>query len=367
MLKKIYPIILIFFIFIGCEKQNETVEETAVPVKVFEVKRDNISQFVQLTGSVEAENDAVIYAKLNEKIDKIFVKVGDKVGKDQVIAEQHNDVLQQSVEMAKAMLKSAESQNKLAVQNYDRMKMLFDQKAVSPQQYDQSLTQKQTADASLEQAHSQLKQAEENLKNSLIKAPFAGVVAAINFEEDQMVSAGQPVAQVVNSNSMKAKLTVSGSDINKIRSGQGVQIIFPSLPGKVYNGKVVRINKALNPVSNSLEIEVRILNPDENIRSGIFGKFNLELVTRENALVIPEAAVQQQTEVQINKKTGLQDPTRKYFIFKIVNDRAVLSEVKVGIRSDGRLEITDGLSADDKIVVVGQNIVKDGDLVKIIE
>lgn len=367
MFKKIFLILFTLLIFVACDEQTETVEETVVPVKVFEVKKDTISQFVQLTGSVEAANDAVIYSKVSEKIVDIKAKVGDRVKKDQVIAVQYNDVLKQSVEMARAALKNAEAQNKLATQNFKRMKNLYDQKAVSPQQYDQSETQMQSAEAALEQAKSQLAQAEENYQNSLIKAPFEGIVAAINYEKDQMVMTGQPVAQVVNSNSMKTKLTVSGNDVNKVSIGQPVHILFPSIPGKEYEGKVVRINEALNPLTNSLEVEVRILDPDDNIKSGIFGKFNLQLETREDVFVIPETAMQQQTEVLINRETGIQQPVSKHFVFKIENNRAVLTQIEIGVVSEGRVEVTSGISEGDLIVVVGQNIVKNGDLVKIIE
>lgn len=367
MLKKIFLILLTLLIFVACDEQTEEVKENKVPVKVFTAKLDTISQFLRLTGSVEAENDAIIYAKVSEKIDKINYKVGDRINKNDIIAVQHNDILRQGVEMAKAALKTAKSQNKLAQQDFERMKKLYDQKAVSPQQFDQSQTQMQTAEAALEQAQSQLEQAQENYQNSLITAPFTGLVASINYEVDQMVSAGQPVAQVINSSSMKAKLTVSGSDVNKVKLDQPVEIEFPSVPNKNYKGKVVRINKALNPITNALEIEVHLLNPDEKVQSGIFGKFNLELVTRENVLVIPEVAVQQQTEVRINRKTGVQQSVQKYFIFKIEDDHAALTEVRIGIRSDGRLEVIDGLKEGDKVVVVGQNIVKAGDLVKIIE
>ncbi len=367
MLKNIFVLLSTFLLFTACQQEQEVANNVAVPVKVFTVKPDLISQFLRLTGSVEAENDAVIYAKVSEKIVKIYKQVGQKVKKDEVIAEQYNEILKQTLEMAKAGLKSAESQFALAKQNYDRMKKLYEQKAVSPQQFDQTESQMQTAEAGLDQARSQLKQAEENYENSFIKAPFDGVVAAINFEENQMVSAGQPAAQVVNSKSMKAKLSVTGVDANKVKLGQPVEIEFPSIQNKIYSGKVVRINEAFNPVTNSLEIEVRILNPDDRIKSGLFGKFNLELNRKENVNVVPEVAVQQQTEVIINKKTGVQEPVRKYFVFKIVDGKAKLSEVEVGITSNGRIEVTKGLEQNDQVIIVGQNIVKDGNSVKIIE
>lgn len=367
MLKKILFVMTMIILFSACDEEAEKVGEREVPVKVFSVVNDDISQFISLTGSIEAENDAVIYSKINEKIEKVYLNVGDRVKVNQIIAEQKNDILRQGVDLAKAALRTAEAQYKLAKQNYDRTKNLYDQKAVSPQQFEQAESQLETSEAALEQTKAQLEQAEENFQNSQIKAPFAGTVAAINFEKDQMVSAGQPVAQVVNSNSMKAKLQVSGKDVNKIKLGQTAFIEFPSIPNKSYSGEVVRINESLNPVTNSMEIEIRIVDADNKVKSGIFGKFNLELIKSENNLVIPETAVQQQTEVIINRKTGVQEPVRKYFVFKIVDDKAQLAEVETGIRSNGRVEVVDGLTQNDKVIVVGQNIVKDGDPVKIID
>jgi RND family efflux transporter MFP subunit len=367
MLKKLSFFILILIAVNACDQQNEEIKENVSPVKIYTVKLDSISQFLHLTGSVEAENDAIIYAKISEKVEKIHAKVGQNVRRDEVIAVQYNEILKQNFEMAKAGFKSAESQFSLAEQNYNRMKKLFDRKAVSPQQYDQSEAQFRTAEAALDQARSQIKQAEENYVNSFIKAPFSGIVAAINFEEDQMVSAGQPVAHVINPKSMKAKLTLTGADINRIKIDQPVKIEFPSIENRIYTGKVVRINKALNPLTNSLEIEVRITDTDKNIRSGIFGKFNLEMVRKKDVIVIPETAIQQQTEVKIDRGSGLQEPVRKYYVFKIVDNKAQLNEIEVGINNDGRREVTSGLAINDKIVIVGQNIVKDGDRVKIIE
>lgn len=367
MIKKFSIIMLSLLILIACDEQNDTVNETVVPVKVFNVKPNTISQYLRLTGSVEAENDAIVFAKVNEKIEKIYVRVGQNVKKDDVIAEQYNEILKQNLEMAKAGLKSAESQFTLAKQNYERMQKLFEQKAVSQQQFDQAESQMKTLEANFDLAKSQLKQAEENYENSFIKAPFAGVIAAINYDENQMVTAGQPVAQVVNSKSMKAKLMVSGTDANHVAIGQLIEIEFPSIPEAVYQGKVIRINKALSPVTNALEIEVHILNADERVKSGLFGKFNLELVTKDNVIIIPETAVQQQTEVKIDRETGVQKSVKKHFTYKIDNDRAVLTEIEIGIKSDGRVEIIDGLNEGDRVVVVGQNIIKDGDLVKIIE
>jgi RND family efflux transporter MFP subunit len=271
------------------------------------------------------------------------------------------------VDLAKANVKTATAQYELLSQDFERMSGLYDQKALSQQQYDQIKTQKENAETGLEQARLQLDQANENYQNSFIKAPFDGVVGAVFFEQDQMVPAGLPVVQIVSPDEMKSKLQVSGKDISSISIGQPVVVKFPSITGKEYKGKVVNINQAIDPVSNLLEIEVRLLNPDKQIKSGIFGEFLIETVTKQGIIVVPENALMQRTEIAVNKKTGMQETIKKHLLYTVENGMATLKEVKTGIRSDGRIEIMEGLSSGDTVIVVGQNIVRDGQKVRIIE
>ena len=99
----------------------------------------------------------------------------------------------------------------------------------------------------------------------------------------------------------------------------------------------------------------------------MFGEFFIESQNHSNSLVIPEAALLPQTEVKINRETGLQNPVKKYFLFVVENGSAKLKEVKTGIFNNGQVEINKGLNAGDSIIIVGQNIVKEGQSVKVIE
>ena len=75
----------------------------------------------------------------------------------------------------------------------------------------------------------------------------------------------------------------------------------------------------------------------------------------------------QRTEIKVNKKTGIQKTMKKYFVFAVENGLAKLKEVKTGINSDGRIEILKGLKNSDTVIVVGQNVVRDGQKVKIVD
>ena len=357
----------VIFLFQGCKKQNETINDKPVSVKVYKLKPESISNYIYLTGAVKAVKDAVVYSKISEKLDKIIVQTGQKVKQNEVLAIQSNEILKQGVQVAEAMLQNAKAQLNMIKIDYERMQRLYKEKAISQQQFDKMKTQKQTAESTVEQSIAQLKQVKEQYENSFIKAPFGGIVAAILFDENQMVPAGQPVIQIISTKGLKANLKVASQDIPKIKKGQRVIINFPSFPDKQFEGYVYNLDEAVDPLSKTLEVEVGMKKNNPGVKSGMFAQFLIEIHKSNNTIIVPDDALLTQTEVHLNKDTGLQESVRKYFIFKIKNNIANLKEVKTGINSEGKIEITSGLSFGDSVVVVGQNIVKDEQKVQVID
>jgi len=354
-------------IFSGCTKKTEENVEKSVPVKIYKVKSGSISKYIRATGSVTADEDVIVYSKVAERIENIIVKPGQKVVKDQVLASQKNDIQKQSLKIADAVLSTAGAQSKLAEQDFERMSKLYSEKAISVQQFDQVRTLKETAEHTLSQAKSGYEQAKEQYENSFVKAPFDGVVAAVYVEESQMINIGQPVVQVLSSSKMKAKINLTGEDIQYAKVGQKVLIKFPSLPDDKFTGRVEKINTSIDRLSKSLEVEITFLTKDNRIKSGMFGEFLIETQNHSNSLVVPEYALLPQTEVKINRETGLQNPVKKYYLFIVENNSAKLKEVKTGILNDGQIEINYGLKNGDSVIIVGQNIVKEGQSVNIID
>ena len=364
-------ILFLFFLAIlilnGCSKKEEESVDKTVPVKIYKVKSETIANYIRVTGLVTAEEDVKVYSKVAERIEKVSVKPGQKVYKDQVLVEQKNDILKQGLEFANSALKGAEAQAKLAAQEFERMNNLHKEKAVSQQQFDQSKTAKETTEHAYSQAKSAYEQAKEQFENSFVKAPFDGIAAAVYVEENQMINAGQPVVQVLSSSKMKSKVNLTGEDIQNVNNGQKVKIKFPTILGEEFIGKVSKINGAIDQISKTLEVEIEFLSSDQRIKSGMFGEFFIETQNHNKSLVIPEAALLPQTEIKINKETGLQNSIKKYFLFVVENNSAKLKEVKTGILNDGQIEISKGLIEGDSVIIVGQNIVKEGQSVNIID
>jgi membrane fusion protein, multidrug efflux system len=357
----------LLIIFSGCGEQTDTEEEVAVPVRIYNAKPESLTRYIKLTGTITAGKDQVLYSKVSERISRVYVKAGDRVSASQKIAEQYNAILTQGLDAARANLNNAEAQAQLAEQDYERMERLFKQRAISKQQFQQIETQRKAAQAALDAARAQLEQAQEQVANSVITAPFNGVVAAVYIEENQMLPAGQPVAQVIDPATMKSKVRVAGRDISLVKQGQDVMVQIPSIPGRTYKGRITSINQAVDPVSKTLEAEVLITDADEKVKSGMYGEFMIATNSVQNSIVVPENALLSQTEVTINRETGQQEPRRRFFLFVVENNKAELREVIVGLTSEGRAQITKGISDNDSVIVVGNNIVQEGQTVNIVE
>jgi RND family efflux transporter MFP subunit len=352
---------------VGCsEKQDENVEKP-VPVKIYKVKSESISKYIRATGSIAGDEDVILYGKVAERVEKINVIPGQTVVKNQILVEQKNDILKQGLDIASAALKTAEAQAKLANLDFKRMDKLNSEKAISPQQFDQAKVAGESAEHALEQAKSMYEQAKEQYENSFVKAPFNGVVAAVYIEKNQMVNMGQQIVQVLSPSKMKSKVYLTGEDVQNVKVGQKVIIKFPTIPNLEFDGRVDKINTSIDQLSKSLEVEIAILSRDSRIKSGLFGEFLIETENITNSLVIPEPALIPQTEIKIDRETGLQKTFRKYYVFVIENNIAKMKEVKTGIANNGQIEIASGLNIGNSVVIVGQNIVKEGKTVNVIE
>lgn len=366
-MRKLLLPLLILSVLSGCSKDTEKKEEINVPVRIYTVQPESLTRYLSLTGTITAQKDQVLYSKISERITGLNVKAGDWIAKDGIILTQYNAILNQGLEAAKASLKNAEAQAELSEQNFSRMQRLFNQRAISPQQFEQATAQRKAALSALEAARAQLNQAQEQVENSVVKSPFNGLVAAVFVDQNQMLPSGVQVAQIIDPSRMISKVRVASRDISLIRPGQEVVVSIPSIAERRYKGKVSIIDRAVDPVSKTLEAEILITDADSRIKSGMYGEFMIATNSVNNSIVIPETALLSQTEVRINKQTGTQEPVRKYFLFIVNGQKAKLREVKVGLMSGGRTQITEGLNINDKVVIVGNNVVQEGQTVNIID
>lgn len=349
----------------GCTPKKPAEVERIIPVEVYVAKPDSISSYIRLTGGIEAQNDAVVYSKVPEKLISLNVKPGSRVKAGQVLGVQYNQGLLQGKRAAEAALKSAEISVRTLKDDFTRMENLFAKNAVSKQQFDQTKSKYDIAQASYEQAKASVEQATVQFENAILRAPFDGIVANIYFDLNEMIPAGQPVVKIVNADNIKAKIKVPSTDISKLSTGKNVIASFPSFPDTVFTGTVYRIDEAVDPLTRTLEVEVRLSNKNNLLKSGLFGEFRIETQKNTDAVVVSEMTILSRTVINTDEK-GIQTTHPDYYLFLIKNGKAKRVSIIPGVISGGFIEVSDGVSFGDSIIIAGQNIVNDEDSIRVV-
>lgn len=331
----------------------------AAPVKVFKAARERITERITYTGTLEALNKINIMPETGGKIARIHVEAGDRVAKGQLLAELETESIRLQVRQAEAGVAVAEAGYADALKNKERMDRLIKESAVSEQQREKVQLAFDAAAAQLEQARAALNLGRHALDQSLMKAPFAGVIASKNAEVGDVINpmmgggyggGASGVLTLVDFATIKLAVAVSSEDIGRVRKGQEAVLRVGSLPGREFRGAVRVVNLTADPQSKKFGVEVHVPNPDGTLRPGTFGDLVFEVQSHENALVVPQTAVLENS-----------------YVFVVEAGKAVRKDVALGIQNTTMVEILSGLADGDPVVVEGNYGLEKGAPVQILE
>ncbi len=327
------------FYFTSCNR-NEANDKNAVdpviPVETITVKDSTVNRVIQAVGSILAWKEANLGAQSAGRIEKIYHEEGDFVKEGELLFKMEN-----------SQMKQAEIQYQIAKDDYERMKPLFEIGAISKQQYDKVRAAFETAETNYNLVKS----------NTEFKAPFSGVVTTKKMNEGEVFllapTGGAPtIISLMQLNPLKIEISVTESYFPRVKLGQKVQIKVDVFPGKIYEGIVNRIDPVINPQSRTFLVEVKIPNPNNVLRPGMFARVDIN-VGKEVALLIPRSGLLRQIG------------TSEVYCFVNQNNKAVRKDLKLGNQFDSMIEITEGLVAGDQLIVNGQGRLKDGSLISV--
>jgi hypothetical protein len=118
-------------------------------------------------------------------------------------------------------------------------------------------------------------------------------------------------------------------------------------------------------MTRTLEVEIRLANPGNFIKSGLFGEFRIETAKHTSTIVVSDMTILTRMEIKTNDK-GIQTEHPDHYVFLVKDSKATKQSIQTGLFSNGLIEITKGITFGDSIIVAGQNIVKNGDLLRIV-
>lgn len=315
-----------------------------INVVVREVTAGAFTEEIGLTGTVEAARDVTISAEESGVVRELLVEKGAAVREGQAIARIDDGVLRPQVEQARA-------QAVLAQESWERRKRLFEE--------DQVGSELAYIEARLlaEQAAAQLAMLEERLARTVVRAPFPGVVEERFVEVGAMVSPGSPVARVLAVNPVKVAAGVPERYATDVQRGNSVRVTFDVLEGRVFDGRIAYVGAAVNPRNRTFLVEVSIPNPGGAIKPEMVANVSLVRRVVEDAIVVPQEAV-------LRVSDG-----HAVFVVRREGDGEVAEArtVTLGPTQRNLVTIASGLEAGDRVVVVGQNQLANGDRVRVME
>ncbi|MDR2086413.1 MAG: efflux RND transporter periplasmic adaptor subunit [Dysgonamonadaceae bacterium] len=328
--KIVLPFLCLGMFFSCGEKKQETVqEEVKVKVNTSVAKRQTVEKIATYTANVQADVINQITPTMPGRIEKIYVEIGQKVSKGQLLVQMESSNLQQQ---------SAQLAN--LQKDYDRYSELLKVGGIAQQQVDQVKTQIDVLTAVI-----------ANLReNTQLRSPINGIVTARNYDNGN-VFAQQPILTIQQLNPLKAIVYVSESNFTDVKVGMPAKIQLDVYGDEVFKGKVSLIYPTIDAATHTFGVEVAIDNRNARVRPGMYARVSLHFGEKQS-IVVPDAAVL--------KQAGANDK----YVYVVENGVARYRKVELGQRLETNYEILSGLNEGDVVVTAGQTRLIDGSAIE---
>jgi membrane fusion protein, multidrug efflux system len=307
------------------------------PVEAEAVQVGTVVDSVQAVGSLRSNESVVLRPEIAGRISRIHFTEGQTV-------RQGMPLIDLDDALYRAEVAEAEAKVNLSQRNYDRARELYTKKVSSARDRDEALAQLEIDQASLELA-------KVRLDKSHITAPFDGIVGLRQVSVGSYVKEGQDMVNIENIDPIKVDFRLPERFLTNLRKGQKIEIRVGAFPDDVFSGHVYALDPLVDADGRSVALRASIDNSSRRLRPGLFAHVTLMVEAHDNAITVPEQAVVPRGDQR--------------FVFKVVDDKAVSTPVELGIRRDGRVEVTSGLVAGDVVVTAGQQKIRDGSPVSI--
>lgn len=344
---KLTLILFIAALLVSCGQAEENEEQNGlngarlIPVETVIVEPDSFDDFIRLTGTVEAIEDAMISSETSGRILSIKDR-GERVQRGEAIAQIDDRLIQSQYESAKTAYELAED-------TYQRFEALHADSIVSTQDFNNTRAQR-------DQALAQLNQAEKRLEDASINSPFSGRIEERLIRTGELINPGQPVARLVNTDRVRIVSGVPERYSGEIGQGSNVQISFRTLGNESRESTITYASNVLDPETRTFAIEIELANSGQMIKPEMVADLMIERQTLNNVIIIPRTAVLRD-EIGQSVFIGVEQNGQKI---------AQLVDVETGSASGPLIQITNGLNDGDEVVVSGVRNLSAGDVLNVL-
>lgn len=312
---------------------------SAVTVRVAQATQGDLREDVNAIGTLLANESVMIRPELDGRIREIHFAEG------QTVAQGAKLVSLDAMEV-EAQLKATDADVSLNQSRLRRAEELKQKNFISGQALDD-------ARENLNQSLARQAEIRARLDKLLLRAPFEGVVGVRQVSPGAYVSKGQDIARLEGIGTLKLDFRVPEVYLSRIRPGQDVIVNVDAYPGEQFRGEIYAVEPSVDEQTRTVLLRAKVPNPGVRLKPGQFARVSLTLGTRENAVIVPEQAIVPRGQ--------------DFYVFRVVDGKARLTRVELGLRRPGQAQIVSGLDAGETVVTDGQQRLRDGGMVKVVE
>ena len=335
---------LLLILGAACTKGAGDAARTRPPplVAVARVSVRDVEETVRAPVDLRPLLQADVGAKTLGYLDAVLVDRGDRVHKGQLLATVRPSDLPDQLAAARSAAAQSDAAVALARANLDRARALAPSGRISKQELQQAETALAAAEATRAGARSQVGGLAVRLGETRITSPLDGVVSQRRLDPGALVgpsSNNGAILTVDQIDTLRLFVSAAEGDVQRLKLGQTAHLELDAMPGRRFDGRVVRLAPSLDPATRTLDAEVHLPNRDGLLRAGMYGRASIVTGVHPGAMTVPVGAVQ--------------ISNGRNFVYVLRGDRVQRREVQLGVDGEDWLEIRSGLGPDDEVVSAG--------------
>jgi RND family efflux transporter MFP subunit len=308
-----------------------------------------------LPGQTEAYTDAPIYAQTSGYLNKWYYDIGAKVKAGDVLAEIDTPEVDQELAQAQAQLKVAQAALNLSEVTYHRNQDLFNRRVIAAEDFDTAADTYRENQAIVMADQANINQLEALEAFKIVRAPFTGVVTARNTDIGDYIAAGSgtQLFRMQQTSPLRVYVNVPQAFADLVKIGTEGDLTLNEFPGRKFVGRVTNTASAIDPTSRTLRTELQVPNETGELFPGAYTLITLQVYDNTGILTIPSNALLFRSE---GTAVGVVDADSKVEIRPVI----------IGLNLGDKLEISNGLSEKDQVVLNPSDSLANGMTVKIL-
>ncbi|MEO8449147.1 MAG: efflux RND transporter periplasmic adaptor subunit [Gemmatimonadota bacterium] len=351
------PSLLLAAAVSGCKKGDANAAQPETPPvmvgveNIYVAEKRTLQSGPLLSGSLTAEKTATVRAEIVGSVVQVNVEEGQRVTRGTLLGRINDDAVQETVTAAQSGIRMATEALVVAKRNAERSEKLAKAGAVADQALEQARWQVTSSEAAMADAQSRLIAAQRQLAHTRVVAPLSGIVSERSVHTGDVVQVGNPMFTVVDPGSLRLEGQVPVSALGSVTIGTPVPFTIDGYGDRRFEGKIVRINPAVDPATRQVRVTVALPNESGKLVAGLFAQGRAAVESR-TAVVVPTSAID---------RRGIRPTVTRLH-------SGVVERIEVGIGIEDlaidRVEITEGVATGDTLIIGSARAIPPGTKVR---